>query len=334
MNRRDMFSLLGLGAAALYLPGTLPTVVAKNHSDVKPRRISLNTGTLLGFDLSIEEEIDLTAKVGYDGVEIWMMRLEKYVSAGKKLSDLRKRIEDHGLVLENGIGFTPWIVDDPERREQGMVQLKREMELLAELGCPFIAAPPVGATDARIDDLEACGARYRAILELGEQTGVTPLMELWGWSPTLGRLADAAAIAISAKHPNAGLLLDAYHLYKGDGSFVGLKQINGAALPLFHLNDYPAEPSRESITDKDRIYPGDGICPLGEIIRTLCAAGFQGAFSLELFNQNYWKTQTPLEVAQIGLEKMKTVVNDSLVSCQSVSGVLSGVVNSFGIRRV
>jgi len=77
------------------------------------------------------------------------------------------------------------------------------------------------------------------------------------------------------------------------------------------LNDYPADPPRETIGDRDRVYPGDGIAPLTQIIRDLYANGGRAFLSLELFNPNYWK-QDPLEVAKTGLAKMKGAVGKAL----------------------
>lgn len=309
MNRRELLTFLGIGSAAFCFPTSSHCLYAADQENHRPFRLALNTGTLIGFNLSIEEEIDIAAKAGYDGIEIWMMRLEKYLAEGKKLTDLRKRIEDHGLALENIIGFAPWIVDDDEQREKGVAQMQREMELMAELGGTRIAAPASGATGERIADLEACGERYRRILEIGDSIGVTPLLELWGGSKTLCRLSDTIAISVAAAHPKASLLLDAYHLYKGDNDFESLRQINGASMHVFHLNDYPAAPPRETIADKDRVFPGDGICPLEKVIAILYETGFRGTMSLELFNPVYWENQTPAEVAATGLAKMKDVID-------------------------
>jgi sugar phosphate isomerase/epimerase len=44
------------------------------------------------------------------------------------------------------------------------------------------------------------------------------------------------------------------------------------------------------------------------MISILKDAGYTGVISLELFNPNYWE-QDPAEVAQIGLEKMKSVLS-------------------------
>jgi sugar phosphate isomerase/epimerase len=73
------------------------------------------------------------------------------------------------------------------------------------------------------------------------------------------------------------------------------------------MNDYPGGISRTDLTDADRVYPGDGIAPLKEILTTLRDIGFKGALSLELFNREYWKHDAKT-VVQTGLEKMKRAV--------------------------
>ena len=41
------------------------------------------------------------------------------------------------------------------------------------------------------------------------------------------------------------------------------------------------------IADADRVYPGDGVAPIKQILRDLRAIGFRGMLSLELFNREY-----------------------------------------------
>ena len=311
LTRRETLSAWGGLAAGLALAPLAGTQVIAAQTPTGTRekpRLALNTGTLLRYDLSIEEEIAVTAQAGYDGIEIWIIRLEKYLNEGKSLTDLKKRIDDSGLAVVNAIGFASWIVDDESARMRGLEQMKHEMDWLAQIGCPHIAAPASGATGKRIDDLEACGERYRAILELGEREGVMPVLEQWGGSATLQKLADVVAIAMLARHPKASILLDAYHLYKGGNDYVSLGMLNGRAMPVFHLNDYPAEPPREVIADKDRVFPGDGICPFDVLLPVLDAVGFDGVFSLELFNQDYVRDYAPLELAKTGLEKMRAML--------------------------
>jgi sugar phosphate isomerase/epimerase len=277
--------------------------------DAFPVRYCLNTGTIRGHELSLVDEIDLAAKTGYDGIEPWTREIQQYKDEGGSLPDLRKRIEDHGLRVESAISFARWIVVDEAERRQGLEDAKRDMELVAAIGGTRIAAPPAGASgrDAAKLDLFAAAGRYRTLLEAGRQIGVTPQVEVWGPSHNLSRLGEAVFVAVESGHPDACVLPDVYHVYRGGSEFAGLRLLSGTALHCFHMNDYPTDRPRESLTDADRVYPGDGDAPLDDILQTLCLIGFKGALSLELFNRDYWK-QPVADVAQTGLAKMKSAV--------------------------
>jgi sugar phosphate isomerase/epimerase len=236
-----------------------------------------------------------------------MGELDEFVKGGGKLADLRKQIEDAGLTVESAIGFAQWIVDDDEKRKAGLEQAKKDMDTLRQIGGKRIAAPPTGATNQTDLNLLKAAERYQALLNLGENMGVIPQVEVWGFSKSLSRLGETMLVALEARHPKACVLPDVYHLYKGASEFTGLKMVAGSAIHVFHMNDYTKDPPRETIKDADRVYPGDGIAPLGDVLRTLFSNGFHGVLSLELFNPEYWK-QDPLAVAKKGLEKMKESV--------------------------
>jgi sugar phosphate isomerase/epimerase len=185
------------------------------------------------------------------------------------------------------------------------------MALVQQIGGKRLAAPPAGATKQADLNLFKAAERYRVLLELGEKMGVVPQVEIWGPSRSLSRLGEAALVAMESGHPQACILPDVYHLYKGGSQLSGLKLLRGTAIHVLHFNDYPAQPPRDAITDAQRVYPGDGIAPLKTILRDLHQIGFRGVLSLELFNRDYWK-QDAMTVARIGLEKMRAVVRASL----------------------
>ena len=308
-TRRTLLASAGLMAA--------PTLLRAD--DPKPQKSTfgfcLNTSTIRdnGKPRPLAELIDVTKKAGYGAIEPWILELDEFRKK-EKLSDAKKRIDDAGLVVPDAIGFAEWIVDDPARRKKGLEQAKRDMDLVQQIGGKRLAAPPVGATGGtsqrddpknsqNVLDLVAAADRYRALLELGKTMGVTPIVELWGFSKNVSRLGQAVLIASESGTAGGGVLPDVYHLYKGGSDFNGLKLLAGHAVGIFHVNDYP-QIDRTKIVDADRVYPGDGIAPLKEIFATLRQIGFNGFLSLELFNRDYWK-QDPLVVARTGYEKMK-----------------------------
>ena len=302
---------IGTGILAGCVTGTCPAEENGQDGERQPFRFCLNTGTISGHKLSLVEEVEVTARAGYSGIEPWIRKLREYTEQGNSLDDLRKRISDLGLTIESAIGFPRWAVDDDEQRRAALDEFKRDMDMLSQIGGTRIAAPPAGINRTPGMDLAKIAERYRAVLELGREMQVIPQLEIWGSAQTLGRVGEAALVAIQANDPDACLLLDAFHLYKGGSGFDGLRLLNGAAMHVFHINDYPADPPRDQINDSHRVYPGDGVCPLGPILRDLYQTGFRGALSLELFNRDYWQ-QDVQQVARTGLEKTQEAAEKAM----------------------
>ncbi|HEY1598926.1 MAG TPA: sugar phosphate isomerase/epimerase family protein [Pirellulales bacterium] len=315
VRRRTMLAQTGVavGAAISAALAAERTAAApsKTESDKEPFLYCMNTSTIRGQNLGLVEEIDIVARAGYRGIEPWIREIDAYVKQGGSLSDLGKRLRENGLSVESVIGFFDWIVDDDARRAKALEEARRNMELVAAIGGRRLAAPPAGATDIAGFDLAKAAERYGELVALGAKLGVVPQVEVWGFSKTLGKLGEAAQVAIDCGQPGACILPDVYHLYKGGSQIAGLKLLNGNAMHVFHFNDYPAAPPRSEISDAQRIFPGDGIAPLNEILQTLRDIGFRGALSLELFNREYWN-QDALLVARTGLDKMRAAVRKAL----------------------
>jgi sugar phosphate isomerase/epimerase len=297
-----------------HLPAAVATALASpsaaREEAADPFVYCLNTSTISRQKKSLAEEIEIAAKAGYGALEPWVSELQAHVKAGGSLKDVAKRARDAGVVVADVIAFFEWVVEDEERRKKGLEEAKRCMDLARQVGSARIAAPPAGATNDAGLDLRKAAERYRALLEIGDKMGVVPQVEVWGFSKALGRLGEGALVAIEAGHPKACVLADVFHLYKGGSGFASLKLLSPAALQVIHMNDYPADPPRTLITDASRVYPGDGVAPLKDMLRDLRAQGFRGVLSLELFNETYWK-QDALEVARTGLEKMRAVARAS-----------------------
>lgn len=304
-NRRKFIKTLGLGSALFLAPKLSPTAQPESSTF----RYCLNTSTIRGEDKNILNYIKIAGKAGYDGIELWIGDIKAYLEAGNSLQKLKNHIRDHQLTVENAIGFTPWMVADKEKKKAGFEQMKLEMEMLAEIGCRRIAAPGIGA-QAPVD-LFVAGQRYKELLDLGRATGVMPQLEFWGAFSPFHHLGQTLMVAAVANDPDARLLPDVYHLFRGGSGFDGLKMLSGHLVEVFHLNDYPGDIPRKQQEDKHRVYPGDGVAPMGQILSDIRNMGGKKVLSLELFNPTYWK-QDPLLVAQTGLKKMKEQVKLAL----------------------
>lgn len=306
LSRRDVLAMSTATLAASGLPSKAPAA-----DPAEPFGYSLNTSTIRGQKVPVEEEARLAARAGFNAIEPWIAELQDFARRGGNLKDLGKQIADLGLKVESAIGFARWIVNDDLERRKGLDEAKRDMEMVLAIGGKRIAAPPVGATDKPIPELGVIADRYRALAELGTQVGVIPEAEVWGFSKTLSRLGETVLVAMESGHPQACVLPDVYHLYKGGSGFDGLRFMAGQAIGIFHVNDYPKDKDRSTIKDADRVFPGDGAAPLAAVFRTLRDIGYRGMLSLELFNPEYYKRDA-FEVVKEGLAKTKAAVKAAL----------------------
>jgi sugar phosphate isomerase/epimerase len=305
LSRRDLLAASAAAFAVAAQPVPSVAVAPSRHGG--PFRYCFNTSTIREQKLGLAAEIEIVSKAGYDGIEPWIREIDDYLKTGGTLKDLAKRLADSGLAVESVIDFPAFLHEDDAQRQKALDGAKRSMDIVRQIGGTRIAAPPAGVTDKTGLDPYVLADRYRNLCQIGQELGVQPELELWGFSKTLSRLSEVAFTAIEAAHPSACILLDVYHMYKGGSGIEGLALMPGSKMFCLHMNDYPADPPREAITDRQRVMPGDGAAPLGQILRTLRDIGFRGALSLELFNPDYWK-QPAEEVARTGLEKMKTAV--------------------------
>jgi 2-keto-myo-inositol isomerase len=314
-SRRDVLS----GSVAAFGAAVVSTTVGKAQPQRQAARqrpanepfgYCLNTSTIRGNKLDLPGVIGAAAKAGFHALEPWITEIDTYTTAGGTLKDLGKRIADAGLTIENAIAFNSFLDDDDARRAAAMEKLKADMDKVAQIGGKRIAVPPGNNRTAAVS-LDNAAKYYREALEMGEKAGVEPLLELWGTHPLLGPLSHGIYVTVAAGRADASLLLDVFHLYKSGTPFAALKQINGAALHVMHLNDYPQAADPATLNDSNRIYPGDGVAPFRQILRDLRDNGFRGYLSLELFNREYWARSAD-ENLKTAMEKIRATVRSAL----------------------
>jgi sugar phosphate isomerase/epimerase len=304
MNRRQ-FIQLGAGAslaAATSFSCSKPGETWQNGTSPWP--LCLNSSTIRPAGL--KEKIDVAAKAGFDGIELWVNELEKYEAEGGDLKTLGAEIRDRGLFVPNIIGLWDCMPMEEDAWQNSLAATRNRMRMSAWVGAKHAAAIP--APDRADFDLKIGTDRYRELLRIGrEEFGLIPAFEFVGFFKGVYRLGQAAAIALDADDPDACLVMDTFHLFRGGSGFNGVRLLHGKMIANFHWNDVLTEPPREEQGDKHRVYPGDGVLPLVQVLKDLKAIDYHGPLSLELFHPEHWQ-QDPLQVAKTGLEKMRSLI--------------------------
>jgi 2-keto-myo-inositol isomerase len=307
INRRNALKFIGVAAGSAVIPQASATSI--KPAEKTQFTFCLNMATIHGQKLGFIKELEVAAKAGYGSVEIWIDTLKEYLQKGGTINEAKLRLNDLGVKVENCIAFSEWVVDDPDTRKKALVQMKSEMGMIANLGCKRIAATGKGLTSDTTISLDAIAERYGVVLDMGIWEGVIPLLEMWGFQKKMSTVSEVTYSVMQSGHSSAKILLDIFHIYKGNTPLDTLSFINPEINDILHMNDYPSLLSSAVITDADRIYPGDGVAPIKQILKTLKRQDQPLILSAELFNKNYY-SEDALIVAKTALNKMKAVVKD------------------------
>ncbi len=283
---------------------------ARYQNGRSPWPVSLDTSTIRPAQ-GIREKIRIAAEAGYDGIEPWEGELNEYEQNGGDLRELGREIRDLGMEVPNIVALWNAIPPNRDEWEQMQNDHRRRFRQSSEVGAKYIQTVLTPARQWQDYDLNWAAARFHDLLEMGiNEYNVIPALNFLQFLPHNQRIGQASAIALNADHPEAKIIPDTFHMYVGGSGWNGLKHIRGSFIAIFQINDVPSEPPREELEDAHRIYPGDGIFPLGEILRDLKDTGFKEFVSLQLFNPVYWE-QDLLQVARTGLEKTLKVIEEA-----------------------
>lgn len=264
-------------------------------------KYSLNASTIR--PTPILDKIKIAGETGYAAIELWHDEIDQHLAQGGTLDDLKKALSDHGLAVPTTIYLAGWFDATGDEYAQAIDECKRRMAQAVELGAPhIIAGPPPGVADY---DLGA--QHYRDLLEIGDAMGVKPAMEFLGFVEQLNTIEDALEVMQKSGHADATTVIDPFHIFRGGGSVESISRLSADQIAVSHFNDVVSDPPRAEQHDKDRVMPGDGIFDLKRYVELLGETGYDGFLSLELFREDLW-TQDPREVARVGLDKMRAVV--------------------------
>ncbi len=263
-------------------------------------RYCLNASTIR--TTPVLQQISTARAAGYDAIELWHDHLDLHLRNGGTLADVRKALEDHGLVVPTTIYLAGWFQPAGPEHDQALIEVRRRLEQSAAVGAQrAIAGPPPGPAD------RALGARhYHELLELGKSFGVHPAFEYLGFVEDICRLEDAIDIVNRSQHVDATIVIDPFHCVRGGGSIDTISRLDPRQIAISHFNDSPATPPFSQQGDEDRVMPGDGIVDLSGWCQALTDIGYNSWLSLELFREDLL-TRNPLDVAREGLEKMQRI---------------------------
>jgi sugar phosphate isomerase/epimerase len=243
------------------------------------------------------------ARAGIRQVELTNTLLDGFLksdtlaAAGRVLTDL-------GLSPVAAASGASGLWEPGPKRAAAVESFKKRCETFATLSLTRIYTPSAASDRFTPDDYKTGVDHMREGGAIAAQFGLTAMIEATRSSTFVASLPTM--LRLTREAGNVKPLLDCYHFWSGPNKLEDLELIQDGEIGHVHFQDVPDLP-REQLDATSRVIPGDGVAPLGRILRRLAETNYGGSLSVELFLPRFSQGD-PYEVAREIREKAEAVM--------------------------
>lgn len=244
-------------------------------------KTSIATVSLPG---DLGEKLAAIAAAGFDGVEICENDLlASRVAAG----EAGRMAREVGLVVTLFQPFRDFEGMPEPQRSHAFALAERKFDVMQQLGtelilvCSNVSPLSQGGLDRSAADLHELGERAaRRGLRIG--------YEALSWGRHVHDHRDAWEIVRRADHSCVGLILDSFHTLSCGIDPATIRAIPGERIFMVQIADAPRlDIDFLTWSRRFRTMPGRGDLAIGDFMDAAVAAGYDGYYGLEIFNDRY-----------------------------------------------
>ena len=271
---------------------------------MKPQQIAINSVSTKHADITAA--VEAYAAAGFTNVEFVIPQVKAYLAAqaGRTVDDVRALLDKNGMTCIGGFETTVQCFGDAAARKANHALHVENAKLISALGGGTIVAGTDGDEANDLDTLKTIG-RTCAQLVGDFPRDVTLAIE-FNWSPVVKSVRSAAVVVEAADHPQVGILFDPAHYHCTPSQFEDLTPAVIERIAHVHVDDMRDKPGDRSDCNGDRVLPGEGVVGVRRLIEHLEAHGYDGYFSIEMFNADLWAKPAP-EAAKAMYQAMRSL---------------------------
>ena len=244
-------------------------------------KTSIATVSLSG---TLGEKLEAIANAKFDAVEIFENDLVTYNGPP---ADVRKACDALGLGIVTLQPFRDFEGMPPGQRERAFARAERKFDVLQELGCDLLMVCS-NVSPESLGGIDRAAADLRELGERAAKRGLRIAFEALAWGRHINDYRDAWEAVRRAGHPAVGLVLDTFHILARKTDLGAIRAIPGDRIFLVQLADAPLlEMDYLSWSRHFRNFPGQGDLPVLDFMEALAVTGYDGALSLEIFNDQF-----------------------------------------------
>ncbi len=232
----------------------------------------------------LPDKLEAIARAGFDGVEIFE---NDFLTFDGSPSDVGRMARDLGLEITLFQPFRDFEGMPEPLRSRTFDRAERKFDVMQELGtelllvCSNVSAAALGGIDRAAGDFHELGER-------AARRGLKVGYEALAWGRHINDHRDAWEIVRRADHTHIGIILDSFHTLSRRIDIGSIRSIPKEKIFIVQLADAP-------VMDMDLLYwsrhfrnmPGEGDLPVSDFTAAIAATGYDGYFSLEIFNDQF-----------------------------------------------
>jgi sugar phosphate isomerase/epimerase len=239
---------------------------------------------------SFKDRVEAAAEAGYKGLGLvhpdLMATVDRY---GYK--EIRRILDANGIKHFEVEFLTDWYKTGEKLRLSH--KMRDEMfEVASEVGLHAIkVAPGVGEDTA---DIPLMAEKFAELADGAKANNTSLMLEIMPFS-NVRTIDTALGIVQGADRDNAGLMLDIWHLARGNVDFSEISKVPVKFIKGIELDDadkYAVEPLWMDTISRRRL-PGEGVLDINRFITEVKKTGYEGPWGVEILSEAFRKL--PLE---------------------------------------
>lgn len=244
-------------------------------------KTSIATVSLSG---TLGEKLEAIANARFDAVEIFENDL---VTFDGPPAEVRRACDGLGLAIATLQPFRDFEGMPEGLRARAFARAERKFDVMQELGCDLLMICSNVSPDS-LGGIDRAAADLRELAERAARRGLRIAFEALAWGRHINDYRDAWEAVRRADHPAVGLVLDTFHILARGTDLAPVRAIPGDRIFLVQLADAPRlQMDYLSWSRHFRNFPGQGDLPVLDFMEALSATGYDGALSLEIFNDEF-----------------------------------------------
>ncbi len=232
----------------------------------------------------LPDKLAAIAAAGFDGVEIFE---NDFLAFDGSPADVGRMVRDFGLEITLFQPFRDFEGMPEPHRSRTFDRAERKFDVMQQLGTDLVLVCS-NVSPISLGGIDRAAADFHELGERAKKRGLKVGYEALAWGRHIWDHRDAWEIVRRADHDNIGLILDSFHTLSRKIDINSIRSIPKEKIFIVQLADAP-------LIDMDLLYwsrhfrnmPGEGDLPVTEFTRAIAETGYDGYFSLEIFNDQF-----------------------------------------------